>query len=143
AGAEPDLAADVEVDSVTFAFAGPPGVEPGAEHEPGHGPEYGTEAHAGQHEAPAPALSGLTVRLRGGELNVIIGASGSGKSTLAGLLARFAVPQRGSIRIGGVPLQAIPEAVLRSQLALVGQGVSCRAGTVREVLEPEVRSQGA
>ncbi|MCI2266792.1 ATP-binding cassette domain-containing protein [Sediminivirga luteola] len=145
AGAEPDLAADVEVDSVTFAFADPPGVEPGveagiepgAEHEPGHGPEHGTEAHAGQHEAPAPALAGLTVRLHGGELNVIIGASGSGKSTLAGLLARFALPERGSIRIGGVPLQAIPERVLRRRLALVGQGASCPAGTVREVLGAE------
>ena len=51
------------------------------------------------------ALEDVSVYLPEGSVTALLGPSGSGKSTLAMLLARFADPDAGSIKIGGVDLR--------------------------------------
>jgi putative ABC transport system ATP-binding protein len=48
-----------------------------------------------------PALRGVDLSLRRGELTVLSGRSGSGKTTLLNLVAGLEVPDRGTVRIGG------------------------------------------
>ncbi len=42
-------------------------------------------------------------------MTALLGPSGSGKSTLATLIARFADPDAGAVRIGGVDLRDMDE----------------------------------
>ena len=69
----------------------------------------------------APTLHDFTLRVAPGETVALVGPSGAGKSTLLHLLLRFYDPQRGSIRIDGVPLTALALPELRSTIALVPQ----------------------
>ncbi|MDN6179727.1 MAG: thiol reductant ABC exporter subunit CydC [Halomonas subglaciescola] len=68
-----------------------------------------------------PALDGLSLSLAAGERLAVEGASGSGKSTLAALLGRQLSPSLGAITLGGVALEAWPEAALRSRVAVLTQ----------------------
>lgn len=68
-----------------------------------------------------PALADFNLVVQPGETVAFVGASGSGKTTLMALVARFFEAQQGRILIDGVPLQDMPLATLRRQLALVGQ----------------------
>src|SRR5689334_12289597 len=56
--------------------------------------------------ANRPVLRGLTLDVRRSELLAIVGGSGSGKSVLLKHLAGLIRPDRGSIRIDGVDLDA-------------------------------------
>jgi putative ABC transport system ATP-binding protein len=58
------------------------------------------------------ALDGLSFSITQPEVAAIAGPSGSGKSTLLSLLARFDVPDAGSIHIEGQALDSIDEAGL-------------------------------
>lgn len=49
-----------------------------------------------------PALRGVELRMRKGELTALVGPSGSGKSTLLSLIAGLDVPSSGTIRVGDV-----------------------------------------
>lgn len=51
--------------------------------------------------ATAPALKGISFRIRAGEVAAFIGRSGSGKSTLADLTLGLLRPQRGSVQVNG------------------------------------------
>jgi ABC-type multidrug transport system fused ATPase/permease subunit len=51
----------------------------------------------------------------------VVGETGSGKSTIAKLLCRLADPERGEIRIGGVPLAEVDPAQRRHHIRLVPQ----------------------
>lgn len=66
-------------------------------------------------------LQGIDLDIAPGEVCVILGPSGSGKSTLATLVARFADPQRGSVRIGGVDVRDIAPDVLYRHVSFVLQ----------------------
>lgn len=68
-----------------------------------------------------PALDGLSLRLAPGERLAVEGASGSGKSTLTALLGRQLAPSAGHITLGGMALDAWPEAELRRQVAVLTQ----------------------
>jgi ABC-type multidrug transport system fused ATPase/permease subunit len=57
-----------------------------------------------------------------------------GKSTLANLLARLATPQRGKLRLAGLPLEQVNEGYVRRAVALIPQEAYVFAGTVRENL---------
>ncbi|MFA5566561.1 MAG: ABC transporter ATP-binding protein [Acidimicrobiia bacterium] len=52
-------------------------------------------------------LNGITIAIPAGTNVAIVGETGSGKSTFAKLLARFAEPSVGEIRVGGVPLAEV------------------------------------
>ncbi|HJV70274.1 lipid A export permease/ATP-binding protein MsbA [Ideonella sp.] len=77
-------------------------------------------SYAGQDK---PALADFSLVLRPGQTVALVGASGSGKSTVTNLLARFYLPGRGEILWGDTPIDALPLAEWRAQLALVGQQV--------------------
>ena len=72
---------------------------------------------------PRPALDDFNLVLRPGQTVALVGASGSGKSTVTNLLARFYLPESGHILWGDTPIDALPLADWRAQLALVGQQV--------------------
>jgi len=81
-----------------------------------------------------PVLRNLDLTLRWGEHLAVVGPSGAGKSTLASLLAGLARPQRGEVRLGGVPLGQLDPAALRRAVALIPQEAYVFAGTLRENL---------
>lgn len=68
-----------------------------------------------------PVLRDIHVTVRFGETLVIVGGSGCGKSTLISLIPRFFDPQKGEIRLDGVPLPEIRLRSLRKQIGLVTQ----------------------
>ncbi|GAP12660.1 ABC-type antimicrobial peptide transport system, ATPase component [Longilinea arvoryzae] len=57
-------------------------------------------------------LRGISFSVAEGEWVALTGPSGSGKSTLLGLLAGIDRPTRGSVRVDGVEISALPEARL-------------------------------
>ena len=66
-------------------------------------------------------LHALELDIPAGATVALVGPSGAGKTTIFQLLLRFYEPQTGSIRLGGVPLEALCLADLRSHIALVPQ----------------------
>ncbi len=78
------------------------------------------------------ALDGVTFDLAPGETLALVGPSGGGKSTVARLLLGFAVPDGGRIMVGNTPLEAVPPAVWRRQVAWVPQSPALFAGTIAD-----------
>ncbi len=68
-------------------------------------------------------LKGVTFRATPGERLAIVGHTGAGKTTLINLLMRFYEPQRGRIRLDGVPIETIGLEELRAHIGLVLQDV--------------------
>jgi putative ABC transport system ATP-binding protein len=66
-------------------------------------------------------IKNLDVRIPAGQHVALVGATGSGKTTVARLIARFADPTFGEIRIGGVPLHLVANEDLRQRVAVVSQ----------------------
>ena len=77
-------------------------------------------------------LRSLNLKIRRGEQVALVGSSGAGKSTLINLLPRFFDPTKGEILIGGVPIDEMPLADLRSKIALVTQDVFLFSDTVQK-----------
>ncbi len=75
-------------------------------------------AYAGRDGA---ALNGVSFTLAEGEQVALVGPSGAGKSTIAALLLGFIVPQSGTIKLGGSPLDSIDPDEWRARLAWVPQ----------------------
>lgn len=67
------------------------------------------------------ALDDVSLTIPEGMVTALVGPSGSGKSTLATLVARFADPDRGSVRIGGVDVRDIAPEVLYRHVSFVLQ----------------------
>ena len=101
-GSEEPAGADVEVDKVSFS--------------------YGSTR----------ALDEVSLAVPEGTVTALIGPSGSGKSTLATLVARFADPDQGSVRIGGVDVRAIAPDVLYRHVSFVLQDPQLLDISVRE-----------
>ena len=57
-----------------------------------------------------PALDGVSLDLRNGELLAIVGPSGSGKTTLLRVIAGLDFPDRGTVSIGGEDVTLMPAA---------------------------------
>jgi ATP-binding cassette, subfamily B, bacterial len=96
--------AGIEFDNVTFSYPG------------------GTE----------PAVAGLNLHIRGGELIALVGENGAGKSTLVRLLLRFYDPDQGSVRVGGVDVRNLNPAILRSRIGVLFQDYVSYELSVRE-----------
>ena len=78
------------------------------------------------------ALQDVSLTVPQGTVTALIGPSGSGKSTLATLVARFADPDQGSVRIGGVDVRAIAPDVLYRHVSFVLQDPQLLDISVRE-----------
>jgi ABC-2 type transport system ATP-binding protein len=111
------------------------------------------EVHYGSH----PALLGVSLEVRGGQVVGLLGRNGAGKSTLVRAVAGLVRPRRGSIRVGGIEVQGnaratcakmgvapqelaiYPPLTVRENLtgwaALAGVGRGQRPRAVMDVLE--------
>ena len=94
----------IEFDNVTFTYPG------------------GTE----------PAVAGLNLEIRRGELVALVGENGAGKSTLVKLLLRFYDADRGSVRVGGVDLRNVDPEALRNRMGVLFQDYASYELSVRE-----------
>lgn len=78
----------------------------------------------------APALSGLDLNLKRGEVVALVGASGAGKTTVAHLLSKFAKPDQGLVCIDDQDLGEVSGAAWRDRLAVVTQDALLFHGTI-------------
>jgi ATP-binding cassette subfamily B protein len=80
----------------------------------------------------APAVEGLDLEIRPGELIALVGENGAGKSTLIRLLLRFYDADRGEIKIGGVNVKNMDPDELRSRIGVLFQDYANYELSVRE-----------
>jgi ABC-type multidrug transport system fused ATPase/permease subunit len=99
----PDGVLDVVCDGVSFAY------------------RSRLEDQMGTGALDEAVIKNLDVRIPAGQHVALVGATGSGKTTVARLIARFADPTFGEIRIGGVPLHLVANEDLRQRVAVVSQ----------------------
>jgi len=81
------------------------------------------------------AVRDVNLRIRPGELVVVVGENGGGKTTLAKLLCRLYDPQNGAILWDGTDIRAMDLAVLRREIAVVNQDFARFPATLRENIE--------
>ena len=77
-------------------------------------------------------LHGVTMELKAGTVNAIVGPSGSGKSTIAKLIASLWDVDSGSIKIGGADVKEMSLADFNRKIAYVAQDNYLFNETVRE-----------
>ena len=82
-----------------------------------------------------PIFSGLNLKIREGEKIAITGGSGSGKSTLFQLILGFILPEKGTIRYRGKPVEGSGIRELRTQTAWLPQDLNLGDGSVEEVVK--------
>ncbi len=95
---------------------------------------YEVEPRVGEalpRSAPLPALRGVNLEIRRGEIVALVGPSGAGKSTLVDLLPRFYDPTVGRILLDGVDLRLLALRDLRDLLGIVTQETLLFHDTVR------------
>jgi ATP-binding cassette subfamily B protein len=78
------------------------------------------------------AVDHLSLTIRHGETIGIAGRSGCGKSTFLRVLLRLVHPDRGTILLGGVPLDEVSRADISRLLGYVGQSPFVFSGTIAE-----------
>jgi ATP-binding cassette subfamily B protein len=79
-----------------------------------------------------PAVAGLNLHIRGGELIALVGENGAGKTTLVKLLLRFYDVDQGSVRVGGVDLRKVDPEALRNRIGVLFQDYASYELTVRD-----------
>jgi subfamily B ATP-binding cassette protein MsbA len=96
---------------------------------------YEPDARLGAHGPPPspapPALRGVNLEIRRGEIVALVGPSGAGKSTLVDLLPRFYDPTLGRVLLDGVDLRLLALRDLRGLLGIVTQETLLFHDTVR------------
>jgi energy-coupling factor transport system ATP-binding protein len=92
-----------------------------------------------------PALRGVDLQLRRGEVTAVMGRNGAGKSTLLRALAGLRTPQRGQVLVGGEPVAGRPAKDVVRRVGLVPHDPTdlLWAQTVREECEQADRDLGA
>ncbi|XP_069055077.1 antigen peptide transporter 2a isoform X2 [Lepisosteus oculatus] len=79
-----------------------------------------------------PALQGLSLELKAGQITALVGPSGGGKTTCVSLLERFYEPQEGEILLDGHLLQEYEHSYLHSKVSMVGQEPVLFSGSIRD-----------
>ena len=79
-----------------------------------------------------PALAGLNLHIRKGELMALVGENGAGKSTLIKLLLRFYDVEQGSVKIGGIDVKEMDPQELRNRIGVLFQDYANYELSVRE-----------
>ncbi|MYF31424.1 MAG: ABC transporter ATP-binding protein [Gammaproteobacteria bacterium] len=87
------------------------------------------------HPGGRPALSGVSLEMRVGEIVAIVGPSGAGKTTLGSLIPGFLNPTRGRVLIDGRDLASLDIDSVRSHVAYVFQEHLLLAESIRENLQ--------
>lgn len=77
-----------------------------------------------------PVLHDVRLQVARGEIVVIMGPSGSGKSSLLRCLNRLEEPERGTIRLDGQDIRALPVIELRTRVGMIFQKSTPFPGTV-------------
>ncbi|KGE18190.1 ABC transporter ATP-binding protein [Paenibacillus wynnii] len=83
-------------------------------------------------ESDKHVLDHFCLEVKAGERIAFVGESGSGKSTILSLIIGFYKPQKGVIRIDGVPMEELSMKRYRQSLAIVLQNNILFSGTIRE-----------
>jgi osmoprotectant transport system ATP-binding protein len=73
--------------------------------------------------AAAPAVASLSLRVRRGELLVLLGGSGCGKTTTLKMINRLIEPSRGRIEVDGEDVAGLDPVLLRRKIGYVFQGI--------------------
>jgi ABC-type multidrug transport system fused ATPase/permease subunit len=81
-----------------------------------------------------PALRGVSLTLRVGELTALVGPAGAGKTTLAYLVPRFLEPQAGRVLFDGTDVRSASRRSLREQISFVFQETALFDASVEENL---------
>lgn len=74
-------------------------------------------------ETETPVLRNLTCDFPVNSMTALVGSSGSGKTTITKLIGRYADPQTGVVKIGGVDIRAMSSTQLMSYISVVFQDV--------------------
>jgi ATP-binding cassette, subfamily B, bacterial len=85
--------------------------------------------YPGQNE---PAVDGLNLKIRQGELIALVGENGAGKSTLIKLLLRFYDVQQGAVRVSDVDVKDMEPSQLRDRIGVLFQDYATYELSVRE-----------
>ena len=72
-------------------------------------------------EGEKEALKNISLTIPPGSRVAIVGKTGSGKSSLARCIARLYDPQKGTIKVDGIPLRSLSLRELRSEIGFVPQ----------------------
>ncbi|HEY9059416.1 MAG TPA: peptidase domain-containing ABC transporter [Pseudobacteroides sp.] len=97
------LSEDIDIDSITF--------------------RYGYKR---------PVIENLSLHINAGDKVAVVGGSGSGKTTLARLIMNYYLPEKGTIKIGGIDLRNIPLETIRKKIAFISQDVFLLSGTIAD-----------
>ena len=79
-----------------------------------------------------PALDGLTLQIRKGELIALVGENGAGKSTLVKLLLRFYDAQQGKVLVDGIDVKELRPEELRNRIGVLFQDYATYELSIRE-----------
>lgn len=79
-----------------------------------------------------PAVEGLNLHIRNGELIALVGENGAGKSTVIKLLLRFYDVGKGSVHVGGIDIRNFKPETLRDRIGVLFQDYASYELTVRE-----------
>jgi ATP-binding cassette subfamily B protein len=79
-----------------------------------------------------PAVTGLNLEIRPGELIALVGENGAGKSTVVKLLMRFYDVDAGAVRVGGIDVRELAPATLRNRIGVLFQDYASYELSVRE-----------
>ena len=84
-----------------------------------------TFAYAGQTDdaEPEPVLHDIDFHVPARSLMALVGPSGSGKTTIIRLITRYADPQAGTVKIGGVDIRSMTPSELMRHISVVFQDV--------------------
>ena len=91
--------------------------------------EHVTYTYPGMEE---PVISDFSLKVNAGECIAVVGSSGSGKSTLMNVIIGFLTPEKGCIKIDGVPLTDLNLTEYRHHISVVPQNSILFPGSIRE-----------